>query len=157
MNINLAIGRRQSNALRGLALIFVILSHIPKLYSEMNLSIFNPLGYIGVGIFLCLSGYGLQKSFEKYGLKDFGKKRIRRIIPALVVTTLMIVIIAAFNGITFQSYQIVGSCLGFSDSVNPVTWYILMMWFCYIVFYILKKNKVRNLMGGGVFFQLLFF
>lgn len=155
-NEEFSIGKSQSNTLKGLAIIFVVMSHIPRIYPELNLSMLNPLGYIGVGIFLCLSGYGLQKSYDKYGLDGFWKKRIQRIIPALTITTIWIVIIAAFNGIPFNLYQIIASCLGLSNSVNSVTWYILMTWFCYVIFYSFKRNNVRNLIGGG-YYQFLFF
>ena len=105
----------------------------------------NPLGYFGVAVFLFLSGYGLQKSYDKNRLQKFWEKRIRRIIPPLAIVTLMIVAVCKImNKGEFKATDIVLSCLGLSNTVNPVTWYIGMMWYCYLLYYLCQMIGVGS-------------
>lgn len=70
-------------------------------------------------------------------------KRIRRIIPPLAIVTLMIVAVCKImNKGEFKATDIVLSCLGLSNTVNPVTWYIGMMWYCYLLYYLCQMIGV---------------
>lgn len=134
---------------KGIAIIFVILSHIPRIFEKINLSILNPLGYFGVAIFLFTSGYGLQKSAESGGTDHFWINRIKRIMPTVTVVTLFIVgMNILLDKPNCNTFLVLLSCLGLSNSVNSVTWYLGMMWFCYSGFYLLKRTKIDELMGS---------
>lgn len=59
--------KSKSNALKGIAVLMVIVSHLPKILvlpGVLN-SVLSPLGYHGVAIFLLLSGYGCFISIKK--------------------------------------------------------------------------------------------
>ena len=76
---NTIIDRRKE--LMGIAILMVLLYHL-CCWPQWN----NPLRifghwYIGVDIFLVLSGFGLCFSYEKYNIKTFYYHRLIRIIP----------------------------------------------------------------------------
>ena len=145
------INKEQSNLYKGIALIFVIVSHLPRIFPGVNLSVLHPLGFLGVSIFLFLSGYGLQRSYCKNRLALFWRKRIIKIVPTAAVVTIGIVIICYVTGVkSFSLIEIILSCLGLSNAVNSVTWYLGMMWFCYFVFWASKKIGLNPYWGGAI-------
>lgn len=88
----------------------------------------------------------MQKSYDKNGLQKFEEIRIRRIIPLLTIVTLMIVpVCKIMNKGEFKAYtDIVLNCLGLSNTVNPVTWDIGMMWYCYLLYYLCQMIGVGS-------------
>lgn len=86
--------RNDINALRALAVIAVVLYHyqVPGCKG----------GYAGVDIFFVISGYLMSKiilsGFEKgnFSLKQFYAKRVRRIVPALLVLILFVLLAGNF-------------------------------------------------------------
>ena len=59
--------------LKGLAIAAILIGHIGNFSGR---TWFTPLGGIGVAIFLFCSGYGLTKSYEKNGLKQYWRKKL---------------------------------------------------------------------------------
>ena len=93
------------NGSRGLAVILVFIFHL-------NLNYFSG-GYIGVDIFFVISGYVITQSFlnifkkEKnfiHTTKIFFKKRIARIVPAIVVLSFVSVVV--FKQIFIEKHYI---------------------------------------------------
>lgn len=77
------ISKEQSTFLKGVAVIFVILSHF--IGGGYDLRIFTPFGGIGVALFLLLSGFGLNESYYHSGLVSFWWKKLTRIgVPWLI-------------------------------------------------------------------------
>lgn len=78
--------------LRGFAIVAIILFHAFK-------DIF-PNGYLGVNVFLTITGYFLFSSFLKddfrFSLSDFIKKRAARLFPAFTISIVLFLIICAF-------------------------------------------------------------
>lgn len=56
------ITKQQTTVLKAVSIIMVVIEHIGQVN---NIGFLNPLGPIGVFVFLFLSGYGLYKSFKK--------------------------------------------------------------------------------------------
>ena len=111
-----------TNSLRGLAVVLVIICHF--IGGGFGFRYFTPLGGIGVAIFLFLSGFGLQESYRKNGIKLFWPKRlIRIIIPYLVWVVLLF---------------LVSRLLKFDAPLFPHYWYLdyLLLW--YALFWISK-------------------
>lgn len=91
---NTIIDRRKE--LMGIAILMVLLYHL-CCWPQWN----NPLRifghwYIGVDIFLILSGFGLCFSYEKYNIKTFYYHRIIRIIPLYWFSLIIIFICNIF-------------------------------------------------------------
>ena len=75
----LNLDNNKSLFLKGIAILLVLIGH--TFGSNYKLGVF------GVNLFLILSGYGIYKSFNKNGLKDYFKKKIEKVyIPYLLVT-----------------------------------------------------------------------
>ena len=66
-----------TNTIKGVSIFIIIVGHIAYLRGFIFV---NPIGLASLAAFLICSGFGLQKSFEKNGLKGFFRKRLIRII-----------------------------------------------------------------------------
>ena len=138
-----------SQYLKGIATIFIIISHLIGYIGETVLA--SPLGGIGVAMFLFLSGYGLQESYKKNTLNNFWRKKILRIfIPYTIFITLKSIIY--YKTFSFKEYIM---DIFFIDSSY---WYISYLIKCYVLFYIsclLNKYKLI-ILALGSFLSLLF-
>ena len=115
--------RPEIDGLRALAVIAVILYHVEVFYKDLK--IFSG-GFIGVDIFFVISGYLITSLIIKeinlennFSLKNFYKRRIKRIIPALfaVITTSIIFawIYLTPNSFLQYSNSIIASVFFFSN------------------------------------------
>lgn len=106
--------------LRGLAIILVILFHL-------NAAVF-PQGYLGVDVFLVISGYLLfrnrQKRDEALGLKDtliFAWRRVQRIVAPMCIIVLLTLVAGLFfllpEGELFSCKLGETSCLGRANTL----------------------------------------
>ena len=57
------IGKRETQILKGFAILLVIVCHYMGNYG-LGVTLFTPLGGIGVSIFLILAAYGLNESWK---------------------------------------------------------------------------------------------
>ena len=82
--------RPEIDALRAIAVLMVIFYH-----AEIN---FFKGGFVGVDIFIVISGYVITKLFffNNYSLKNFIEKRIRRLFPALMLMILTTTLFSYF-------------------------------------------------------------
>ena len=109
--------RLDIQGLRALAVISVILFH-----TKINL--FNG-GYIGVDIFFVISGYLITKIIfydikqNTFSLFSFYHRRARRILPALIITILLVLIFSFFftldSGFKFIGNSVIASLFFFSN------------------------------------------
>ena len=89
--------RPEIDGLRALAVVAVIINHFNKSWL--------PSGYLGVDIFFVISGYVITASLSRGDSQTFGEflgrfyaRRIKRLVPAMVVFVLAIsVLICLFN------------------------------------------------------------
>lgn len=139
--------------LKGIASILIVVSHIAN---EKNFAILNPLGGIGVALFLISSGYGLNESYKNKGLINFFKKKFQRVyIPYILISLLAIVI----NIKPFANYNILQVI--FLIDVSSYMWYIQYIIIWYVIFYIVKKfvnKKLHNciFLMFGLLFLIIF-
>lgn len=133
--------------MKGLAIIAVILSHLPRIVSlPIGIeSMLHPLGYFGVAVFLVLSGFGCTSSINcggSYHIRFFWKKRIIKIIPSLaIVITLTVIIKELFFDDTWALWEIMLNAVGLSCTIGRVTWYIMFQILCYILLTIIGTHK----------------
>lgn len=135
---------KQTKAIRGFCAIGILLHHLAQRtaaswldskYIIHGLDFFVDIGYIFVGMFIFISGYGLYKSYknkENY-FDDYFSKRIFPLVLAYVTTSLIYYL---YKGIP-SSY----------------TWYVAAICYCYIVFYVAFKRSNNEYLS--LFFVLL--
>lgn len=124
------------NICKGFAIIMVLWSHIGNRFGIRWLT---PLGAWGVGIFLFFSGYGLEYSTKKNGIRDYWKKRI--------TTAYVPYITAEIIGFLFcLSAEYQNLSLGkimmdifLIDTVHPFGWYMQCLFIYYGAFFLAKK------------------
>ena len=165
--------RPDIDGLRGIAVLMVVLYHFEKIF--FNSSIFQG-GYIGVDIFFVISGYLIssiifkkKKKKKNFSFINFYIRRVKRILPVLLVVILFCIIISStlfipekfdytlkaaasswffFSNIFFWKS---GQIYNFEDSVNiPLlhTWslsveeqfYIFFPLFIFLIFKFLKDK-----------------
>lgn len=139
MQVNkiLSLTRGQTQTLKGLAILFVILGHMG--YLDIS-------GAWGVHIFLILSGYGIYMSVIKNGLEQYWKKRFFSVyIPYLIYQILGIFIFLFVLKIPLTSQQILLSFLGldFGLIADRTMWYISYIFYWYFAFWVIMRVKEK--------------
>lgn len=115
---------QHTTQLRGIAILMILVGHISGAFHTVVLS---PLASAGVTIFMILSGYGLQCSFVKNGLKHFwSKKYLRVMLPYTIVITIWLLVHEEFE-VTRYLYEITG--------IKTTYWYVDYQIKWYVVFF----------------------
>lgn len=141
--------------LRGLACILVFITHVQLKYSY-------GFGAQGVSIFIILSGFLLAYNHADFtypvSFKDatiFAIRRIKKLYPLHIVTTVMMISFFAFGENKYEVKQIISRFLlnvvllqewiPIQDrSINPVSWYLCLMLFLYFVFpFVLRSTEKK--------------
>ena len=126
-------------SLKGLAILMIIVQHLGQNY---HVGAVNPLGPIGVFIFLFCSGYGLQQSYKISGTKRYFRKKIVKVyIPFLV----SILLFCVFTKILKLHFVInIFNFMFLIDLPQGSFWYLRLQFYWYFVFWILKNLKIPN-------------
>lgn len=168
------ITKEQTNALKGIAILTVIIAHgniLSKSFDLVpvlkNVGIVSIITQGGMCLFLMLSGYGLFLSYSSNGLKNFwDNKFIKIFLPAILAQIVWLPIFNVLNSIFGRDIKINWSTL-FGDlvCVNPLNaldgsiWYMSYLLFCYIFFYcifgFIKKPKVAMAVFSVLWIVLL--
>lgn len=120
-----------TNAIKGFAILTVIWAHSG---AHLNIGGIQFIAGIGVALFLICSGYGLEKSFNKNGIDGFFKKRLLRVcIPYWTITTLGNFIMPDWSMKEYLEKMI----------FVKAGWYIKYILVCYVIFYIVKRIKIK--------------
>jgi len=123
--------------LRGLAIVLIITHHLSRrLIEPEQLSLFYDLGHFGVGIFLCLSGFGLTESYLAKGIGGyFYPKTLRILLPFIFANILLIIFdkTAGANGIGLADMPF---CLLGFIVYDANYWYMQFLFFLYFGFWI---------------------
>lgn len=92
------------DAIYGISIILIILYHCSCGGDNVFFIPFEK-GFIGVDIFMMMSGFGLCHSYTKRSLKDFYLKRVLRIIPAYVLYNIFFVLVSTYYFNTPISFE----------------------------------------------------
>lgn len=134
--------------MKGIAAIYIMLSHlVSSPWWWMGFFLFGG-GYLFVGVFFFYSGYGLKKSIRNnpHYLDGFLKKKIADIyFPFLIAETCHALLTAYFN----NDYNgLFLRCVGFQLS-NSTLWYVVEILAMYILFYLFEKKNIP-MIGYGI-------
>lgn len=124
--------RNYTEILKGYAILLVLWSHVGS-YLGVN-GIEFPSG-VGVSIFLILSGYGIEKSFKKHGLKYYWKKRIIRVWLPFAISDIVFLIIEQ-RKVPFLKILMNYT---FIQEIYPFIWYFRFVFVCYFIFWLCAK------------------
>ena len=127
------ISRKQTKILKGIAISAIIVEHIGQAF---HIGLVNPLGPLGVFLFLFLSGYGLSCSYEANGRKKYFQKKIIKVyIPYCIAVVLFFVWMMCRN-IEIEP-NLVGRYFVLLSLPQGSYWYLVLMFYWYIIFYLL--------------------
>lgn len=131
--------RKFTTAIKGFSILTVVWAHAGARLSVVGIQF---IAGIGVSLFLICSGYGLEMSYQKDGLKGFWKKRLLKIcIPFWIVELVGLIITQQFE---------VKKYLFDVSFISPATgygWFMQYIVICYILFFgvkmISEKTKIN--------------
>ena len=122
-NSNFVLSFENTECLRGIAILLVIIQHIS---GGFGTNLLTPCGGTGVAIFLFISGFGLNESYKINGLKGFWIKKILRVfLPYFILEFIFFVIYT----IDIKSFLLDIS------GINTSYWYVGFILKWYVIYY----------------------
>ena len=155
--------KENRSLIMALAIIWVAFYHIPWPPRAPWIDLIHDVGYMGVDVFLFISGIGACHSIGSRGGRAYLSQRIKRILPGLlpilVLWSGIMVAVGAMNFLEFLgSVTLVGWWLGASKQLN---WYFSAVWMFFLLAMALYRPMVRGkrpllwLLGGCILSFLL--
>ena len=135
--------------LMGFSILWIILYHAPFNFDNSTLTTFINRGYLGVDIFLLVSGYGLYFSIEKDNdIRHFYRKRFFRIIPEYWLVIFVCLLLSS-EPLSIKKLLIEWSTLGYWVNGLPFyAWYISLICLLYLTFPVIihyfKKKPIKT-------------
>lgn len=150
-----------TEACKGFAIFIILLSHSMQLFAP-EVTFFTPLGGIGVAIFLMLSGYGINESWERrlashkgYDHEFWRKRIITVLIPYVIYQTATYWL---WNDFSLSGILLDFTCI---SPMHPFGLYLSFILLCYAVYYIVRRVTSNDIALYAVFvifgFYCLFF
>ena len=138
--------KQNRSLIMGLAIFWVAFYHIPWIDRAPWLDFLHNIGYIGVDIFLFLSGMGVCHSVRSRGREGYLIQRARRILPGLMPVVLIWSVAMLCIGMMnieefFGSVTLLGWWFGQSKQLN---WYFSAVWMFYLLGAGLYKPVVKG-------------
>lgn len=131
----------------GVAMMMVLIYHL-------NTSLFYP-GFLGVDIFLFLSGYGISRSYEINSIKIFYKHRVLRIVPIYIFMGIVVSMIYIYvYRYSLTSWDVICniSSLSYWGAGGIIfEWYLsflLLLYLTFPVFIVVCKKAQKAIWGG---------
>ena len=146
--------RSFTTAIKGFSILTVVWAHTG---ARLGVGGIQFIAGIGVSLFLICSGYGLEMSYQKNGLKGFWKKRLLGVcLPFWLVELIGLLVTGSF---TIEKYVLDAFFLKPATSYGWFMGYIIV---CYFIFYAIN-NFTTNFIGfirslcGLVYYRILVF
>lgn len=138
--------KQNRSLIMGLAIFWVAFYHIPWIDRAPWIDFIHDIGYIGVDIFLFLSGMGVCHSVRSRGREGYLIQRARRILPGLMPVVLIWSGVMLFLDVMnieefFGSVTLLGWWFGQSKQLN---WYFSAVWLFYLLGAGLYKPVVKG-------------
>lgn len=138
--------RNQTDIYKGLAIFSVMFCHAAGKFGQGRFALFTPLGGIGVSIFLLLSAYGLNESWNKLSLSYVGAPYNywwRKRFIAVWVPYIIIQFVAYWP---FHKFELIPFLLDLT-LIKPLYhngWYLQYLIIWYVIFYVVRRVGVLN-------------
>ena len=139
--------RNYTTAIKGFSILTVVWAHSGARLSVGGIQF---IAGIGVALFLMCSGYGLEISYEKNGLKGFWRKRLLGVcLPFWVVELVGLIATGTFS----IKVYLLDFC--FLKPATGYGWFMGYIVICYLIFYAIKKlvkdSRMQTLVLFGAF------
>lgn len=123
--------RSFTTAVKGFSILTVVWAHSG---ARLGVGGIQFIAGIGVSLFLICSGYGLEMSYQKNGLKGFWKKRLLGVcLPFWIVELIGLLITQSF---TVEKYVL---DVFFLKPATSYGWFMGYIVICYLIFYAAKR------------------
>ena len=127
------ISKEDTQLLKGIAIMMVIVEHLGQV---LHINALNPLGPIGVCLFLFISGYGLSFSYEKNGRDRYFTKRMLKVYIPYIVSVVLFCMWSYCIGKILTS-KIFFGYITLSILPQGSFWYLRLLFYWYIAFFLL--------------------
>lgn len=139
--------RNYTTAIKGFSIMTVVWAHSGAMLSIGGIQF---TAGIGVVLFLMCSGYGLEISYEKNGLKGFWKKRLLGVcLPFWIIELIGLLSTGTF------SVRIYLLDFFFAKPATSYGWFMGYIVVCYLIFYVVKRfikdSKIQTMTLLGAF------
>lgn len=136
-----------TTAIKGFSILTIVWAHSG---ARLGVGGIQFIAGIGVSLFLICSGYGLEMSYQKNGLKGFWKKRVWGVcIPFWIAEWIGLIVTQSFS---FRKYVLDTLFL------KPATgygWFMGYIVVCYFIFFVIKQfisnKKISIVTLCGIF------
>lgn len=139
--------RNYTTAIKGFAILTVVWAHSGAMLSVGGIQF---IAGIGVALFLICSGYGLEISYEKNGLKGFWKKRLLGVCLSFWLSELIGLL--ATGRFTIEKYLM---DFAFIKPATSYGWFMGYIVVCYLIFHTIKRfiedSKMQTMTLLGAF------
>lgn len=133
--------QKETTSVRGMAILMIAIFHLFIAWEWQRIVNLPPS--IGVATFLFLSGYGINESYKKTGLKEYWRKKFRRImIPFWIFVTILFFVRQTFN---WHDYLLEVAF------IKSDYWFIPYLVWCYLLYWIVQRFFKRWLVLIFVF------
>lgn len=131
--------RSFTTAIKGFSILTVVWAHTG---ARLGVGGIQFIAGIGVSLFLICSGYGLEMSYQKNGLKGFWKKRLLGVcLPFWLVELIGLLVTGSF---TIEKYVLDAFFLKPATSYGWFMGYIIV---CYFIFYAINNFTTNERMA----------
>ena len=148
------LSKTNTTQIRGILIVIIILHHFAQSMTNVGLMFpFRSVGYLAVGMFFFYSGYGLMISKQNNStyMDNFIQKRLSKVYyPFILINAITLVIYYYVLSINFSIQEILMYTIGFK-LIDPITWYVILILFFYVIFYLCFK-KFNNAKGIKLLF-----
>ncbi|MFI3238360.1 MAG: acyltransferase family protein [Lachnospiraceae bacterium] len=129
--------RNYTIAIKGISILTVMWAHTG---ASLGVGGIQFIAGVGVSLFLIFSGYGLEQSFQKNGLRSFWTKRVLNVfVPCVIVD----VISSIIEGTPIRVFT---------------NWYMTYILLCYFIFYFIKLFVLKyNLLKIQIYLLMCVF
>lgn len=129
-------GREFTTCMKGFSILTVIWAHVGR---EFDVPGIQFIAGVGVTLFLICSGYGLEKSFQKNGLKLYWYKRFHTVYVPFLIVLVCVTIVDVIIKRELNLKDTIAALL-----LVKTNWYLGYIAVCYIAFYLIKYIVSKN-------------
>ncbi len=138
--------KENRSLIMGFAIFYVAFYHIPWIDRAPWIDFLHDIGYLGVDVFLFLSGMGLCHSVKKRGREGYLRQRCKRIFPGLMpFLVLWSLVMLGLHVLSFKEFfgsvTLLGWWFGQKKQLN---WYFSAVWFFYFLGALLYRPVVEG-------------